>query len=287
MWDQGWTMVKEDVAGDDNLCGSLRLGLGHAGVSNSMSVYALCLTGAAVIGWLRWTSSAVSRGWITTPWLSPASLFFVVGILGARALATFGEWDRYSNELFAPSGPLAIQGAMIAFFISSWAFARLRGLPPAECLDLAASTFACMIVPIRLGCFAAGCCFGTPTEVPWAVVHAVHGSVHPAQIYEVVLGIAIVTLLFVQERRRARPGFRFATFLVAYGIGRALIERLRDDTPRDYVGMSYPQVVALAMAIVGIVHALALQRRSIGSVAVSTESSFDSRRSGLGRPARS
>src|SRR2546429_7300938 len=56
----------------------------------------------------------------------------------------------------------------------------------------------------RLGCFLAGCCYGRPSELPWAVVFPELGppARHPLQLYSAACDLGLVLLL----SRRAAAG---------------------------------------------------------------------------------
>ncbi len=80
----------------------------------------------------------------------------------------------------------------------------------------------------------AGCCFGIPTDAPWAVTfpdgsfaHAEHGTtaVHPTQLYE--MGLLLVLGLVLTYR--VKPGWRMPVYLLGYGVGRFIIEYFRGD----------------------------------------------------------
>ena len=70
----------------------------------------------------------------------------------------------------------------------------------------------------RLGCFFAGCCYGRPTDVPWAVTftnrYAAHNvgtplnvPLHPTQLYEAGAELLILVCCSTLERKgRAFPG---------------------------------------------------------------------------------
>jgi phosphatidylglycerol:prolipoprotein diacylglycerol transferase len=98
----------------------------------------------------------------------------------------------------------------------------------------------------RLGCLAAGCCYGRPTEVAWAVTFrdpAAAANVgtplgvplHPTQLYESAAELLILILLVGTERRgRGFAGRTFWLYLLLYGISRFVIEVYRGD-PRGMV----------------------------------------------------
>ena len=117
----------------------------------------------------------------------------------------------------------------------------------------------------RLGCTSAGCCFGKPTTLPWAITFTdpaclapLHVPLHPTQIYESIGGFAIFGILYATRDRFKTPGMRFWTMLILYGAARAFFEIFRDD-PRGFVGpFSESQVVSavlIAYAVVSILRA--------------------------------
>ncbi len=131
----------------------------------------------------------------------------------------------------------------------------------------------------RLGCFSAGCCWGKPTALPWAVTftdpysHQVVGvplriPLHPAQLYEFVFDMALFWYLSRLARRKSYDGQVFSTYLFVYAIGRFLIEIVRgDDEQRGFVlghWLSTSQFVGL-LCILGVLFfwwRLARQRRA-------------------------
>jgi phosphatidylglycerol:prolipoprotein diacylglycerol transferase len=114
----------------------------------------------------------------------------------------------------------------------------------------------------RLGCFAAGCCFGTPSNVIWAVTFHDEGAralvgvplgipLHPSQLYE-SLGVFILLawLLNVLKRRRF-PGQVFVFYLFGYSVLRFCLEFMRGDLARGTVfggAVSTSQFIAILVA---------------------------------------
>ena len=96
----------------------------------------------------------------------------------------------------------------------------------------------------RLGCFAAGCCWGRPTSVAWAVtfpvdsLFAVPGTaVHPTQLYEAVGEGAISLLLVGLWRHRRFAGEVGLAYLALYALLRLAVEPLRGDAvPMSILG---------------------------------------------------
>jgi phosphatidylglycerol:prolipoprotein diacylglycerol transferase len=124
-----------------------------------------------------------------------------------------------------------------------------------------------------MGCLFAGCCFGRPTDVPWAITfHNEYAAqnvgtplgvpLHPTQLYEAGAELLILVLLLATERRgRPFPGRTFWAYMFMYGVSRFIIEFYRGD-PRGSVGMfSTSQFLSLIIVPLSIVMLVVLARR--------------------------
>jgi len=122
----------------------------------------------------------------------------------------------------------------------------------------------------RLGCFAAGCCYGKVSKLPWAVQFQFLGNkhhpsfnnfVHPTQIYESILNLINFMILFYIYKKKKFNGQIFSFYLINYGIIRIFVEFFRNDGGRGYLikgstnllSLSYPQVISIVLIISGII----------------------------------
>jgi phosphatidylglycerol:prolipoprotein diacylglycerol transferase len=105
-------------------------------------------------------------------------------------------------------------------------------------LDIHVHTGDSFAVPVaaavaigRWGCFVAGCCYGTPTSLPWGVVFANVDSQprHPTQIYEFLFHATMAGLLYVLWRRRVFPGQLIKLYILAYMAYRFVTEFIRPE----------------------------------------------------------
>jgi phosphatidylglycerol:prolipoprotein diacylglycerol transferase len=105
-------------------------------------------------------------------------------------------------------------------------------------LEIRARTGDSFAVPVaaavaigRLGCFAAGCCYGTPTTLPWGVVFpAVDNQPrHPTQIYEFLFHATMAAVLYALWRKRMFPGQLIKLYILAYLAYRFLTEFIRPE----------------------------------------------------------
>lgn len=99
----------------------------------------------------------------------------------------------------------------------------------------------------RIGCFLAGCCYGTVTSLPWGVDFGDGLMRHPTQLYEaaLVLGIFIYAQL---ARERYEPGKLFGLFMIVYFSWRFAVEFIRV-SPEAMIGLTYYQVASALVVV--------------------------------------
>ena len=140
----------------------------------------------------------------------------LAGMLGAKILMIVmdPEYRAHPSEIFSLA---VLQSAGIFFggFILALVFAyfymRAQGLPVLATSDIFAPGLALGHGIGRLGCFAAGCCWGKPTHLPWAVTftntNATTGvplgiPLHPTQLYE-AFAEGIICLILIRQLNKA------------------------------------------------------------------------------------
>lgn len=205
------------------------------------------------------------------------AVFFtiVAGFVGARVLEAIINWERL---LSAPQTFLFSTGVFMGGLISAVAFAifwfRRKGIPYLVGLDIIGMVAALVIGVGRWGCFASGCCWGTPTDLPWAVtfpalarrIHAGLPEVplHPTQIYLSLNSLAILGILALAYRRKRFNGQIVLLYLMLYGVSRFLLEYLRGDAVRRFViegVLSTSQFLSILVVAAAMVTYVALARR--------------------------
>lgn len=182
-------------------------------------------------------------------------------------------------------GPLLVGdrmaiGALLGFAGAVAIFAR--GAGRARMLDAIAPSLGVIVIFGRVGCFLEGCDFGAPSSVPWAVrypadshafgrelaqglVRATDGAslaVHPAQLYEALVGAAMIAVVLAARRARrraqvsldgaahawaARDGAIFRAAIATYAAGRFVVELFRGDERGSLGPLSMPQWMAIAL----------------------------------------
>ncbi|MCL2888033.1 MAG: prolipoprotein diacylglyceryl transferase [Elusimicrobia bacterium] len=115
----------------------------------------------------------------------------------------------------------------------------------------------------RIGCFLAGCCYGRPTAVPWAV-HFTNPDtlvppglrgvgLHPTQLYESAGNLIIFLILHFAYRRKHKEGGIIALYAFSYGVLRFIVEFFRGDDRGQFVlGFSPSQIVCMVVVALAI-----------------------------------
>ena len=205
------------------------------------------------------------------PWL------LVGGLLGARITYVISYWDRdFAREPLIEifriwNGGLVFYGGLIlGTWVGVWRIRQLN-LPLWRVADCIAPGVALGHVFGRLGCFMNGCCYGRQSDLPWALRfpydRVPHGKpVHPTQLYEALLNLALSIALATWFRRRKFDGQVFAFYLVGYALIRSFTEYFRGDykeTSSPLSGVFTPgQSMSWLVLAAGILLYAVLQRGS-------------------------
>jgi len=206
------------------------------------------------------------------------------GILGAKLTLVAVEWRYYWERPFEILGTFrsagVLLGGVLAAALVFFAYARRQGLPGFALADAAAAPLALGQAIGRLGCFAAGCCYGVPSQTGWCAVTFTDPAAAaqtgvplgvplvPTQLLQMGSDLLLALLLTGIYRRRPRPeGSVFWTYVLLYGLARIAIELWRGDRARGvYFGghISTSQLFAAAgivLASVMVVRGQVLGRR--------------------------
>jgi len=173
---------------------------------------------------------------------------------------TLYDWVNIRN------GGLVFYGAVLAIIPVGSALMRRFEMPFFAMWDIFATAIPIAHGVSRLGCFAAGCCWGLPSDEPWAVtfnnpdsVAPLGSPMHPTQLYEAgyLFGIGLVVNLFY--RRKQFDGQVMFLYLILYALGRPVLETFRGDATRGYFmesllgqSLSYSQGISVLVAAFAI-----------------------------------
>lgn len=112
--------------------------------------------------------------------------------------------------------------------------------------DSFAVPVAASIAVGRLACFVGGCCYGTPTSLPWGVRFSDGIPRHPTQLYEFAFHSGMAVLLWKLRERGLYKRQLIKLYILSYLVYRFLSEFIRPE-PRVLEGLTPYQLAALAL----------------------------------------
>lgn len=194
------------------------------------------------------------------------SYAILAGIVGGRILYVISSWDiiEHPLEVFEIwHGGFSILGSIFGIIVILPWYLRKHNIPILPFFDLAAMYAPIIQAIARIGCFLAGCCYGKPSNLPWAVVFVDPASpaacgvpLHPTQLYSSLFSLLNFFLLyFVLQRYLKKPGQLFGAYFILAGFDRFIIDFWRAD--RIYFDASWSsalsmhQWIAIGLMIMG------------------------------------
>ncbi len=208
----------------------------------------------------------------------------VGGLVGSKLLMLVLEPDVQVFTLdFLRSGGV-FYGGLIGGFLAVVILVRLYKLPFWKVADAFAPGVALGQAFGRQGCFSAGCCWGKPTTLPWGVHFTEIGHeytgvpiigpdggelhLHPTQLYESFIMLAVFAFLFYLHRHKKFDGQILIAYGIIYSIVRFSIEFIRDDPRGDLfgfttlTGLSTSQGISLLVAAGSIIFMIVRLRKA-------------------------
>ncbi len=185
----------------------------------------------------------------------------VGGRLGYVLFYKPAEYFAHPAEIFMVwRGGMSFHGGLLGVVVAMVWFARRRGRPFFEVMDVVAPCVPTGLAAGRIGNFINGELWGRPADpsLPWAMVFPQSGSVvprHPSEIYQFLLeGLLLFGLLWWYGQRERAQGRVAAAFLFGYGVLRFVAEYFRE--PDSFLGllalgMSMGQWLCLPMIVAG------------------------------------
>lgn len=182
------------------------------------------------------------------------------GLVGARVYYIAEHWSTFASDplgsIFTSAG-LTWYGGVVGGAIAVLVLAHRRGQPLWSICDAFAPGLALAYLLGRVGCQLSGDGdYGPPSDLPWAMAYPdgvvpTTVPVHPTPVYEVLMMIPVVALLWALRKRPAQPGWLFGLYLVLVGAERWLAELWRV-RPDKFHGMSTAQWTSCAMVLAGL-----------------------------------
>lgn len=202
----------------------------------------------------------------------------IAALVGAKLLLLLTNFTYFRANpaeiiVLARSGGVFYGGLIGATLVAFWYIRRHR-LPLWTTCDMFAPGIALGHVIGRVGCLMAGCCYGVPTSVPWAITFTdpfaaanvgtpLNQALHPTQLYEAAAELLILGFLLATERKgRIYPGRTFWGYMLLYAVSRFIIEFYRGDERGMIMGWSTSQFISLILAPLSLVMLITLRKRA-------------------------
>jgi phosphatidylglycerol:prolipoprotein diacylglycerol transferase len=191
----------------------------------------------------------------------------IAGLVGAKLLLVVVDWryfvasPRQLSSIIQSGG--VFYGGLIGGALVAWWYARRHNLPGWRTADALAPGVVIGQAIGRLGCFAAGCCWGKVCTLPWAVTFTdVYASravgtpmdtpLHPSQLYEALATFLIFAFLLWLAPRKSFHGQVALSYVALYSAARFGLEFFRGDPDRgSWLGgvVSTSQLIAVVLLL--------------------------------------
>ena len=195
----------------------------------------------------------------------------VAALVAAKLWLVLSDWEYYMANPGAILSAATLQsggtfyGGMLGGALAIGVYAYFYDLPVLSVSDTFAAAIPLGHAIGRLGCFAAGCCYGKPTTLPWGVTFTSEVAerlagtplgvpLHPTQLYEAAGEFLNFLLLVWLGARQRFTGQMIGAYFILYGIERGTIELFRGDPGRTLLfhgELSLMQVVSLGLVLTG------------------------------------
>ena len=302
LWDDRWTVAVLALG----VAALWRAGVLDGVVALPLHTYGLMIAVGFVIAIALAQREARRRGqdaerigdlafWIIVAALVGSRLYFIAvnarDYVGANAFVVVGG-TRLPRVLAVWEGGLVFYGGFIAAALTAWWYMRRHRMSFLPYADTLIPSVAIGHFFGRLGCFAAGCCWGkvSHAHLPWltrfppaslayqAFAQRANAAellapdrlttlpVHPTQLYESFGELALFAMLVLLVRPRKRfHGQVLATWLMAYAVLRSVVELFRGDVERGVVaGLGVGQWTSMVIFAVGAIVFAVGRRRAAG-----------------------
>jgi phosphatidylglycerol:prolipoprotein diacylglycerol transferase len=157
----------------------------------------------------------------------------IIGFIGAYLFDAFTKEIKININNFNKIG-FTLYGGMIIGLLTFVVILKNNSKPLKFYLNMITPSFCIGLVIGRVGCFFAGCCFGTPTSTflgvrfPKDSLPSLHYEndvlLHPTQLYE---SFYVLCIFFILKQTFIKN--KFFLFLILYSIFRFFIEYIRAD----------------------------------------------------------
>jgi len=190
-------------------------------------------------------------------WMLPSAL------VGAKLLSILVNWDRFIQHPSLLGPGWSFHGALLGALGVALVLFYRKKLDPWQWLDTAAPSLALIVAVGRIGCLMAGCCWGAPTTVPWAIVFTESKAapltipLHPTQAYYLAANLLTLATLVIRRKTAAFRGELILLFVLMYVTSRSIIDPFLGAPQRTWLmGMltTYQVITIAAIVVVSVLY---------------------------------
>ena len=195
-----------------------------------------------------------------------AFFILICSIIGARIFYVIEYHEFYFrhplNIIKIWQGGLVFYGGLIGGILAVIWYVKRYNLNKWQIADIFLVSLPLGQFFGRLGCLSAGCCYGKPCNLPWAITFKDPNSLapkniplHPTEIYHGLANLAIFFFLFYFYKSGKRKFYGEIAILygILYSLGRFIIEFFRGDYRGHILIFSIPQFISLIILILSII----------------------------------
>ena len=212
------------------------------------------------------TDRAKKKGMKEEAIIDLAIIAAVGGFLGAKILYIIVSFKEFLQNPLAVIGSegFVVYGGIISGVLCCMLYCKVKKLKFLDYFDIVMPEVALAQGFGRIGCFLAGCCYGRETTAAWGITFPADSmapsgiKLIPTQLLSAAGDFLIAAILiwiahrFLYQQKKLITGDIGSIYLLLYGIGRFLIEFLRNDY-RGAVGfLSTSQFISVFIVALGV-----------------------------------
>lgn len=270
-----------------NIIGVINIGVDpYAFLSIRWYGIMIALAVATVVGWAIWQASK-GKKFTSDDALTAAIIGIPSGIVFSKILHVIDDivvakfhpelalsgavidYTQHWRLIFSGEG-LTIEGAVLGAALGIFIYSRFnKKFRYGIFVDAIAPSIILAQAIGRIGCTINGCCYGLPSNLPWAIVYTNVNSfgplgvpVQPTTVYEIIYNLIAFGILLSLRGKLKPAGSLFAVYLSLYAVWRLGSDFLRAGNPFLF-SLHEVQVISIIVLLITIPF-LVLKTRWVG-----------------------
>jgi phosphatidylglycerol:prolipoprotein diacylglycerol transferase len=182
------------------------------------------------------------------------------GILGSRLIHVIDQWDYYianPSQILRFEG-LAVYGAVIGILAAIIVYSLVKKISIWQLGDIVSPGALVGMAIGRIGCIINGCCYGLPTNFPFAVIYTNPNAyaplgqpLHFTQLYHLIWNLIAFGIVWSLRRRLKPQGSIVLLYLALYAAGDLIVRFFRYGEPFLF-GMQQAQLIGIIVLVITV-----------------------------------